>query len=150
MSQSDLPTGLPAREPADAAPAAGAPAPGAPASGAPAAPTPESTASAPGDAPVEREPIVEVSQREVTIERSVRVGRIVIGGIVAGAVIAMLACLFFPIEEGAEYTLGQIVGFMALIGAAIGAGLAGLVAILLGAAVRRQRGTGIAIQSDVR
>ncbi|SDQ19309.1 hypothetical protein [Leucobacter chromiiresistens] len=150
MSQSDPPTGLPAREPADAAPAAEAPA--APSADAPAAPAPapESPAAEPGDTPVDREPIVEVAQREVAIERSVRVGRIVIGGIVAGAVVAMLACLFFPIEEGAEYTLGQIVGFMALIGAAIGAGLAGLFAILLGAAVRRQRGTGIAIQSDVR
>lgn len=134
MTQSDLPTGLPAREPADAEPASTAPAPAAP----------EDAVS------VEREPVVEVTQREVTIERSVRVGRIVIGGLVAGALVAMIACLFFPIEEGAEYTLGQIVGFMALIGAAIGAGLGSLFAILLGFAARRRRGTGIAIQSDVR
>ena len=134
MSQSDLPTGLPAREPADAEAASTAPVP-----------------DAPVDAePHEREPIVEVTQREVTLERSVRVGRIVIGGLVAGALVAMIACLFFPIEEGAEYTLGQIVGFMALIGAAIGAGLGSLFALLLGAVARRRRGTGIAIQSDVR
>lgn len=137
MSQSDLPSGLPAREPADAAPAGSAPAP-------------QSSDAPLGTDPGEREPVVEVTEREVTLERSVRVGRIVITGIIAGAFIAMLACLFFPIEEGAEYTLGQVVGFMALIGAAIGAGLSGLFAILLGAVARRQRGTGVAIQSDVR
>ncbi len=137
MSQSDLPTGLPEQEPADAAPAGSAP-------------VPQSSDAPLGTDPGEREPVVEVTEREVTLERSVRVGRIVIGGIIAGAVIAMIACLFFPIEEGAEYTLGQVVGFMALIGAAIGACLGGVFALLLGLAVRRQRGTGIAIQSDVR
>lgn len=137
MSQSDLSSGLPAREPTDTVPESSAPA--------------SQTSDAPLDTEsAEREPVVEVAQREVTLERSVRVGRIVIGGIIAGAVIAMIACLLFPIEEGAEYTLGQVVGFMALIGAAIGACLGGLFALLLGLAVRRQRGTGIAIQSDVR
>ncbi|MFD5601061.1 hypothetical protein ACFWHR_13520 [Leucobacter sp. NPDC058333] len=100
--------------------------------------------------PTEHEPVVEVTEREVTLQRSVRVVRLLIAGIVVGAVVAMLACLFFPVAEGAEYTLGQVVGFMALIGAAIGAGVGGLVALLLGLAVRRQRGTGVAIQSDVR
>ncbi|WP_336660565.1 hypothetical protein [Leucobacter sp. USHLN153] len=101
-------------------------------------------------APAAPEPIVRESKQEVILERSVRVNRVLIAGVVIGAVVAMLACLFFPIAEDAEYTMGQIVGFMALIGAALGAGVAGLLVIVLGAVARRKRGTGIAVQSDVR
>ena len=100
--------------------------------------------------PEEREPIVTVTEREVTIQRSVRYGRILIAGVVLGAVIGMLASTLFPIEEDAEYTLGQVIGFMALIGAAIGLALAGVLSLILGAAAKRSRGTGVAIQSDVQ
>lgn len=102
------------------------------------------------DEPQEREPVVTVREREVTIQRSVRYGRILIVGAALGAFLAMLASVLFPIAEDAEYTLGQVVGFMALIGAAIGLALAGVLSLILGAASKRRRGTGVAIQSDVQ
>ncbi|RGE19356.1 hypothetical protein [Leucobacter sp. wl10] len=89
-------------------------------------------------------------EREVTLQRSVRYGRVIVGAAVLGAIAAALASLFFPIEEDADYTMAQVAGFAALIGGAIGLGLGGLVALLLGLVARRQRGTGVAIQSDVR
>ena len=137
MSQPDPSSVPPAREPVDAAAAAPPPAP-------------QHTPISETEPDVERGPIVEETERVVTLERSVRVGRLLIGGIIAGAFLAMLASLMFPVAEDAEYTLGQIVGFMALIGAAVGAALGGLLALLLGFIARRQSGTGVAIQSDVR
>ncbi|UOQ61675.1 hypothetical protein MUN76_06875 [Leucobacter rhizosphaerae] len=100
--------------------------------------------------PVEAPSVVEEAEREVTLQRSVRVGRVVIGAAIAGALIAALVSLLFPVEEGAEYTLGQVTGFAMLIGAAIGLGIGGLLVLVLSAVAKRQRGTGVAIQSDVR
>lgn len=144
MSQSD-PSSVPAAQQPDepAAPAA-TPAPPADVEAA-AAEVP----GAPAD-PSVHEPVVHEVQQEVTLQRSVRVTRLLIAGLVIGAVVAMIACFFFPIVEGAEYTLAQVVGFMALIGAALGAGVGGIVALVLGLIVRRQQGTGVAIQHDVR
>lgn len=102
----------------------------------------------PGEAPAE--PVVVSETREVTLQRSVRYGRVIIGTTVLAAMLAMLGALLFPVTEGADYTLGQAVGFMALIGAAIGLGLGGVLALILGAVARRSRGSGVAIQSDVR
>lgn len=96
------------------------------------------------------EPQVEESKVEVTLQRSVRVGRVIVGAAILGALVAALLTLFFPIDEKADYTMGQVMGFMALIGAAIGLGVGGLIALMLGAAAKRRRGTGVAIQSDVR
>lgn len=96
------------------------------------------------------EPIVVSESREVTLQRSVRYGRVIIGTTVLAAMLAMLGSLLFPVSEGADYTLGQAVGFMALIGAAIGLGVGGVLALILGAVARRSRGSGVAIQSDVR
>lgn len=112
--------------------------------------TPEATPEAAVPAAAESAPVIEEAEREVTLQRSVRVGRVVIGAAIAGALIAMLLSLLFPVEEGADYTLGEVTGFAALIGAAIGLGVGGLLVIVLSAVAKRQRGTGVAIQSDVR
>ncbi|QIK63978.1 MFS transporter [Leucobacter viscericola] len=96
------------------------------------------------------EPVVEASEVEVTLQRSVRVGRVIVGAAIAGAIIAALAALFFPIDEKSDYTMGQVMGFSALIGAAIGLGIGALLVLILNAAAKRRRGTGVAIQSDVR
>lgn len=101
-------------------------------------------------AQVEELPRVLATEREVTLQRSVRVGRVIVGAAIAGALIAALLSFLFPVEEGADYTLGQVAGFAALIGAAIGLGVGGLLVMVLGAMAKRQRGTGIAIQSDVQ
>ncbi|WP_053386797.1 hypothetical protein [Leucobacter japonicus] len=141
MSQSDPSSGPAAQQPVEpAAPAA-----------TPASPADDEAAAvaAPAD-PTVHEPVVHEVQQEVTLQRSVRVTRLLVAGLVIGAVVAMIACFFFPIVEGAEYTLAQVAGFMALIGAAIGAGVGGIVALVLGLIVRRQQGTGVAIQHDVR
>lgn len=95
-------------------------------------------------------PAVQATEREVTLQRSVRVGRVIVGAAIAGALIAALVSFLFPVEEGAEYTLGQVAGFAALIGAAIGLGIGGLLVMVLSAIAKRQRGTGVAIQSDVQ
>lgn len=96
------------------------------------------------------EPVVTEASREVTLQRSVRYGRVLVGTAALGAIIAMLLVLVFPIAEKANYTLGQAVGFMAVIGAAIGLGIGALLSLVLGAIARRSRGSGVAIQSDVR
>ena len=103
-----------------------------------------------GEHAAPREATVTTTEREVTIQRSVRTGRILIAGIVIGALLAMLVSALFPLAEDAEYTLAQIVGFMALIGGAIGLALAGVLSLILGAVASRRSGRGIAIQSDVQ
>ncbi|UOQ56504.1 hypothetical protein MUN78_12560 [Leucobacter allii] len=100
------------------------------------------------DAP--REPIVETVEREVVLQRSVRYGRVLIGGAVLGGVLAALACLFFPIDEDAEYTMAQAMGLMLLVGGAIGLCLGGVLALVLGRVAKRRSGGGVAIQADVR
>ena len=112
-------------------------------------PAPEA-AVAPEAAEEAAEPVVVAAEREVVLQRSVRYGRLLIGGLVLGAVVAMLASLLFPVGEDADYTLGQAAGFMALIGGAIGLFLGGLLALILGGVARRSSGRGVAIQSDVR
>lgn len=93
---------------------------------------------------------VQETEQQVVLQRTVRYGRLLIGGAVIGALVGMLLSLLFPVAEDAEYTMGQAVGFMAVIGGAIGLGLGGVLALLLGLIAKRQRGTGIAIQADVR
>lgn len=97
------------------------------------------------------EPVV-VAEREVevTIERSVRFGRILIAGAIAGAAIAALLSILFPVDLNADYSLGQITGFMLLIGAAIGLFLGACLSLILAAVAKRRRGHAVAIQSDVR
>lgn len=111
----------------------------------------ETIAEAEAEAEAEAaEPVVVVAEREVTLQRSVRYGRLLIGGLVLGAAVALLISVVFPVAEGADYTLGQAAGFTALIGAAVGLGLGGLLGLVLGFFARRSSGRGVAIQSDVR
>lgn len=87
---------------------------------------------------------------EVALVRSVRHGRIIVAGIAVGAILGMIAALLFPVGEEAEYTLGQIVGFMAVIGAAAGLLLGSLLSLILGLTAKRRRGAARAIQVDVQ
>lgn len=96
------------------------------------------------------EPVETRTTVEVGLVRSVRYGPIMIGGIIVGAALAALAALFFPIEEGADYTMGQVVGFVAVLGAVIGLALGALLALILGVAAKRRRGAAIAVLTDVR
>lgn len=87
----------------------------------------------------------------VELRRSVRYGRLLIGGAVLGALVTSLITIFTPIPEGALYTLGQITGFMLLIGGVIGLAIGGLLALLLTLVARRQHGTGsvVAVEEPI-
>lgn len=99
----------------------------------------------------ERAPIkIEHAPVEVGLQRSVRYGRIIMTTIGLGAVLGMIASLFFPVIEGADYELGQVVGLMAVVGGAIGLAVGALLSLLLGIVARRSRGAAIAVQTDVR
>lgn len=87
---------------------------------------------------------------EVELRRSVRYGRIIISTVALGVVVGMVASLFFPVLEGANYELGQVVGLMAVVGGAIGLVVGALVSLLLGIIAGRKRGAAIAVQTDVR
>lgn len=87
---------------------------------------------------------------EVGVVRSVRYGRIIVGGAVVGAVLAMLAALSFPVAEGAEYSMGQVVGFVAVFGGAIGLGLGAILSLVLARVAKRKQGSAIAVVTDVR
>lgn len=90
------------------------------------------------------------TQVAVTLQRSVRYTRLLIVGGVLGAVVGALVCLAFPITPESEYTMGQVAGFMAVVGGAIGLGLGGLLGLMLGLIAKRQRGEGVAVQADMR
>ena len=94
--------------------------------------------------------IIVEHEQQVILQRSVRYGRVIVGAVVVGAAIASLLSLVFPLAENAEYTMAQIVGFMALIGGAIGLGLGAILALILARSARRRQGSGVAIQTDVR
>lgn len=101
-------------------------------------------------APEVREPHETRTRVEVGLERSVRYGRIIVTAAAVGAVIAAVSALFFPVADDADYELGQIVGLMAVVGAAVGLALGALLALALGISARRRRGAAIAVQTDVR
>lgn len=101
------------------------------------------------DTQPEPEAEVTVVEQSVRVVRSVRFGRVIIGGAVFGAAVASLLTLAFPVA-GADYTLGQAVGFMALIGAGIGLALGSVFALILNRAVANRSGTAVAKRSDVR
>lgn len=88
------------------------------------------------------------AEQKVRIQRSVRFGRVIIGTAVLGALVATFITLLFPVNE-AEYTLGQVVGFMALVGAAIGLALGAVFALVLNRIAGKQQGTAIAKHDDV-
>ncbi|MGO1434976.1 MAG: hypothetical protein ACTHZM_07935 [Canibacter sp.] len=95
---------------------------------------------------------VHVRESEVTVnvERSVRFNRLLIVGLVLGAAVGALLAVTFPVGPDADYTLAQAVGFSAVLGAAGGLVLGGLLGITLNLVARRKRGTGVAVQTDVR
>lgn len=80
----------------------------------------------------------------VRVERSVRISRLLLLGMLVGAAIAVGVTLIFPVVPEGHYTLGQIAGFMALIGAALGLLSAAVLALALGAVARRSKGTATA------
>jgi hypothetical protein len=96
------------------------------------------------------QPVVVEREVEVSVARSVRFGRVLIGSTILGAAVASLAAIFFPISAQADYSLRQIMGFMLLIGASIGLALGAILSLILAAAAKRRSGTAVAIQSDVR
>ncbi len=87
---------------------------------------------------------------EVELRRSVRYGRIITSAIVLGVIVGIIASLFFPVLEGANYELGQVAGLMAVVGGAIGLVVGALLSLLLGLLANRKRGSAIAVQTDVR
>jgi len=98
--------------------------------------------------PVEPDTEVSVVEERVEVVRSVRFGRVIIGGGIVGVIAAVILTLSFPVANQ-DYTLGQITGFMALIGAAIGLALGSVLALILNRAVSHRRGTAVAKHSDV-
>lgn len=114
-------------------------------------PAPAASAQAPEAAePAPHVPVVSKVEREVTLVRGVRYGRIIVSLGIAGVIVAMMASLMIPVAADANYTIGQIVGFMALIGGVIGLAVGGILSIILTAIAKRRTGTGVAIQTDVR
>lgn len=93
---------------------------------------------------------VQETEVEVGIERSVRFGRLIIGGAVVGGLVAVILTLLFDVPEGALYEMRQIAGFMFVIGAAVGLALGAILSLILHAFARRIRGSGIAIHRDVQ
>ena len=89
------------------------------------------------------------TQQTVELQRSVRYGRLLIGGAILGGLVASLVTLFYPIPEGALYTMRQISGFMLLVGGVIGLLVGGAVALVLGAVAKRKRGTGVIVSHAV-
>ncbi|MHA3682952.1 hypothetical protein ACXR2W_01660 [Leucobacter sp. HY1908] len=112
--------------------------------------TTEDAAEGEEHAEAPHEPIVHQVEREVTLVRGVRYGRIVVTLGIVGAIVAMMVSALMPVAPDANYTLGQAVGFMALIGGVIGLGVGGLLGVVLGFVAKRRTGSGVAIQTDVR
>ncbi|HUH53240.1 MAG TPA: hypothetical protein VLZ31_04260 [Microbacteriaceae bacterium] len=88
-------------------------------------------------------------EQEVQIVRSVRFGRLMLVGAVAGAVIALLITLTMPVKEGALYTMNQIAGFMLVLGGVLGMALGAFLGLLLNLSARRKQGYGRAVHTGV-
>lgn len=88
------------------------------------------------------------TQQTVELQRSVRVGRLLIVGAIAGAVIGALVTLMFEVPEGALYKMNQIAGFMLLVGGIVGLALAAILVLILNLVAKRTRGTGT-IQREI-
>jgi len=96
-------------------------------------------------------PAEPVGPQAVEIRRSVRIARFLLLGAIVGAVVAAAITTAFPIEEGATYSLWQVVGFVALIGAVLGLGLGAVVALVLQRVISRRVGRAVAdreLESD--
>lgn len=99
---------------------------------------------------VAAEPIETRREVQVGLQRSVRYGRIIVGGMVLGIIVAVIVAMMLPVAPDADYELGQVVGFSALIGAAIGLAAGAVFGLILGVVAKRQRGAAIAVLTDVR
>lgn len=88
------------------------------------------------------------TQQTVELQRSVRVGRLLIVGAIAGTVIGALVTLMFEVPEGALYKMNQIAGFMLLVGGIVGLALAAILVLILNLVAKRTRGTGT-IQREI-
>lgn len=88
------------------------------------------------------------SEETVELRRSVRFGRVIIGGAVLGALIATLVTLSFPVMS-VDYTMGQAVGFMALVGAALGLAAGAFLALILNWVAAKKSTTAVARRTDV-
>lgn len=87
---------------------------------------------------------------EVGLIRAVRHGRIIVTATAVFAVLGGIAALVVPVDPDAEYTLGQAVGQMLVVGAIVGLLLGSILALVLGIAVKRRRGAARAHQVDVQ
>lgn len=96
------------------------------------------------------EPVVTEVEQQVELERTVRYGRILIvaGGI--GAILAAMITLMVPVDPEEHYTMQQIVGFMLVVGAVVGLVVGAILSLILARVAKRHRGSGVAIQTDVR
>lgn len=89
-------------------------------------------------------------EQKVELERTVRFGRILIVAGLIGAILAAMITLMFPVDPEEHYTMGQIVGFMLVIGAVAGLAVGSILSLILARLAKRHRGSGVAIQADVR
>lgn len=101
-------------------------------------------------APVMSEPVVTEEQVDVSIQRSVRFGRLLIVGAIIGGVLAVILTLLRPVDPEALYEMRQIAGFMLVLGAAIGLFAGALLGLILNLFARRKRGSGVAVHTDVQ
>lgn len=92
---------------------------------------------------------VQNEEQEVQIVRSVRFGRLMLVGAVAGGILALLLTLTMPVKEGALYTMNQIAGFMLVFGAVLGMALGAFLGLLLNLSARRKQGYGRAVHTGV-
>lgn len=84
--------------------------------------------------------------KPVELRRSVRYGRLLIGGAIVGGLAGSLLALLFPVPEGALYSVRQIAGFMLIIGGAVGLLLGAVLALILTAVAKRQHGSAMVAQ----
>lgn len=89
-----------------------------------------------------------MSQEQVQLQRSVRFGRVIFTATGLGIAVAVLLTLSFPVLSK-DYTMAQAVGFMALVGAAIGLAIGGVLSLVLNAAAKRVTGSALAEHEDV-
>lgn len=114
----------------------------------PEAATPETQRDAQPEA--QPEPGATRTEQRVEIERTVRSGRILVVSIAIGAIVAAMITLMFPVAEGSDYTIRQVVGIMMVIGAAVGLAAGSALVLILGRVAKRHRGVGVAVQTDVQ
>lgn len=89
-------------------------------------------------------------EETVKVQRSVKITRLLLLGMLAGAVLAVAVTLLFPVVPEGYYTMAQIAGFMGVLGAAAGLLLAAMFALALNVAAKKKQGTARAVRVDVK